>query len=813
MDTQGLVDWVNTFEFDPHIDNLEELSDGVVLYTIMNEVAPDIFRMSLIKTEASSNWVIKESNLRMLLKLVLQYYHDVLGKTTNHLEKPDLKRIASEGDIEEVEKLVQIVLGCVVQCENNQQYIQRITDLSESSQSDLMIRIQKIMEQSEEAEVDKRKSVEISNTDEINYNLTSLTNKNEELEQELARALQKLEDIRDRNEELLKDKKELERRNDELEDQLLKKEGSAINENRLMKQIQSLEAELQKSEVRKNEVEKDLKQNSTQTAELNRKIEQLSKQAQESASLKEQLDEAKQLISKLEKVESQNEKLKQKLEDMSEIKKQLAATQAERDKLIVNNKHLEETLNQVSKEGSQIKSYKEELSNLEKIKNEIETKCIFLEDDANKYKREWDELKQINNELSREVSQLKERVFELQFSENSNAESVSINDQIEKSEITELKVKIARLEKENEEIRKNAFASGDQSGLGGLLEDIKKSKSEVEANYKEEVQKNIRLTSKNKTLEKRLEEMETRHIELTSKASESTIVMEQLAIAERESKQAQIQVSELEAEISNLQRKLKATEDHLVGLQKENLSLKSEVSLMGKDKLEMIESLKTKFEEEFSQKATDTVRELKIKVQEIETLNEEKDNLSKELEKLREKLREAEEKEKETLVTINTLQSKNLALLSEKGEQNPSSDLIQKIESNAQKIVTLQEEKMQLQKSVAKAKSFIQSQNEKIKEQASRLQMLEQQSKPNQEVNQSYQTMLTDKENEVRRLQKIIEEEREAHKREQRYMTCAWYNIITQSRLKSPPKKEKQSWLGQQRVRQLNMSTKLTPQN
>ncbi len=106
---------------------------------------------------------------------------------------------------------------------------------------------------------------------------------------------------------------------------------------------------------------------------------------------------------------------------------------------------------------------------------------------------------------------------------------------------------------------------------------------------------------------------------------------------------------------------------------------------MGKDKLEMIESLKTKFEEEFSQKATDTVRELKIKViflffsflfsfffffffsyinfltikqkvQEIETLNEEKDNLSKELEKLREKLREAEEKEKETLVTINTLQ-------------------------------------------------------------------------------------------------------------------------------------------------------------
>ena len=69
-----------------------------------------------------------------------------------------MKRIASENDTEEIEKLVQLVLGCVVQCENNQEYIQRITSLSESSQSELMVRIQKVCCQIEEIKIKPKKN-------------------------------------------------------------------------------------------------------------------------------------------------------------------------------------------------------------------------------------------------------------------------------------------------------------------------------------------------------------------------------------------------------------------------------------------------------------------------------------------------------------------------------------------------------------------------------------------------------------------------------------------------------------------------------
>jgi len=76
---------------------------------------------------------------------VLQHYEENLSQAPSTFEAIDINSIASEANEDEIVKLTQMVLGCVVQSENNQQYIERITDkLEQSSQGVLMLMIQEV---------------------------------------------------------------------------------------------------------------------------------------------------------------------------------------------------------------------------------------------------------------------------------------------------------------------------------------------------------------------------------------------------------------------------------------------------------------------------------------------------------------------------------------------------------------------------------------------------------------------------------------------------------------------------------------------
>lgn len=75
----------------------------------------------------------------------MQRYEEDLGQSPSTFEPVDLKKIATSYSEAELVKLTQMVLGCVVQSENNQQYIERITTLDASSQGVLMHMIQEVM--------------------------------------------------------------------------------------------------------------------------------------------------------------------------------------------------------------------------------------------------------------------------------------------------------------------------------------------------------------------------------------------------------------------------------------------------------------------------------------------------------------------------------------------------------------------------------------------------------------------------------------------------------------------------------------------
>uniref|UniRef100_A0A4W5PX22 Hook microtubule tethering protein 2 n=1 Tax=Hucho hucho TaxID=62062 RepID=A0A4W5PX22_9TELE len=97
-----------------------------------------------IKEESGANWRLKVSNLKKILQSMLEYYHDVLGHQVADEHLPDINLIGEFGDVTELGKLVQLVLGCAVSCEKKQEQIQQIMTLEESVQHVVMTAIQEV---------------------------------------------------------------------------------------------------------------------------------------------------------------------------------------------------------------------------------------------------------------------------------------------------------------------------------------------------------------------------------------------------------------------------------------------------------------------------------------------------------------------------------------------------------------------------------------------------------------------------------------------------------------------------------------------
>ena len=147
-------------------------------------------------------------------------------------------------------------------------------------------------------------------------------------------------------------------------------------------------------------------------------------------------------------------------------------------------------------------------------------------------------------------------------------------------------------------------------------------------------------------------------------------MMEQLAVAERESKTLQVRVSEGDAQFSESQRRLRATEEALQEKQKEVVSLKSELQLMGKDKKDMIDGFRVQMTGELSDKINAAERALEEKKKALDELSHKYEALEVELAQVKEEAKTQEESSKNMSTTIIALQSQNLAMLEKRVESN-----------------------------------------------------------------------------------------------------------------------------------------------
>jgi len=118
-------------------ENLSDLSDGVALFEVLSEIAPDHFDPTTIARHLGDNWALKSSNLRKLVRNLEYYCHEELSKDAPESFREissNIGKISRTGDAGAIEPLVELVAAVAVTCPQKSELIGRIMQMSGPSQ-------------------------------------------------------------------------------------------------------------------------------------------------------------------------------------------------------------------------------------------------------------------------------------------------------------------------------------------------------------------------------------------------------------------------------------------------------------------------------------------------------------------------------------------------------------------------------------------------------------------------------------------------------------------------------------------------------
>lgn len=95
-------------------------------------------------SQHSDNWVARFSDLKRLYRLMTQYFAEVLQKPTTGLEVPNLQAVAKDASLSSLLTLCRMTVVIGVQCEKNKDFIEKIQQLGQSEQHQLMRAIEQV---------------------------------------------------------------------------------------------------------------------------------------------------------------------------------------------------------------------------------------------------------------------------------------------------------------------------------------------------------------------------------------------------------------------------------------------------------------------------------------------------------------------------------------------------------------------------------------------------------------------------------------------------------------------------------------------
>lgn len=137
--TKVLLEWINSFSLGKTLRATDELTDGIILWEILQDIDPQYFLEEIPEPNSSDHWVAKWQNLKHIHKLLLNYIRhqndDILPSGLD--PSPDLESIAEKASTKETNKLLKLLLIAAISSPNAGTYVQTLQELSTSTQEGL----------------------------------------------------------------------------------------------------------------------------------------------------------------------------------------------------------------------------------------------------------------------------------------------------------------------------------------------------------------------------------------------------------------------------------------------------------------------------------------------------------------------------------------------------------------------------------------------------------------------------------------------------------------------------------------------------
>lgn len=312
-----LIKWLGTFDLQAPHSSAEEISDGVALAEALAKIAPEWFTAvwkAKIKTDVRTNWRLRVSNMKKIVEAVMEYYVECLNQQLSGYIKPDAIKIGEHCDNDELRRLLQLILGCAVNCDQKQQYITRIMGMEETVQRAIM---QSIQELNFESLVDVTDGAQ----QRLYAELQATVDMKDQLAQRCHELDQQLSLLQEEKAALIAENKKFQERLDEFENP--EESGTSLKYSGLRKQVDALKDELFKIETSKDDYRIKVELLEKEVLELQSRQEDLQKAADEANHLKDEMDALRETTDKVAKYEITIESYKKKMEDMSDLKRQM----------------------------------------------------------------------------------------------------------------------------------------------------------------------------------------------------------------------------------------------------------------------------------------------------------------------------------------------------------------------------------------------------------------------------------------------------------------------------------------------------------
>ncbi|KAM3915289.1 protein Hook homolog 1 isoform 1-T1 [Leptodactylus fuscus] len=587
---ESLIIWLQTFHTSAPCRTIEELSSGVAMAQVLQQIDSAYFHeawLARIKEDVGENRRIKISNLKKILQGIVDYYREVLNQQISEYLLPDLSRIAETSDPTEMGRLLQLILGCAVNCDQKQEHIQTIMTLEESVQHMVMTAIQELM--SKDA-VDSP-AIESSG----------------DLEQQLKRSLELLQEAESEKEEMRQRCQELdlqvaglqEERNSLLAEIELQNErlnqldsseepSTAMAKKYLQIQLEQLQEENYRLEAAKDDYRAHCEELERQLIETQNRNDELASLAEESRALKDEIDVLRTTSDKATKLESTVESYRKKLEDLNDLRRQVKSLEDTNLMYMHNTVSLEEELKKANAARAQLETYKRQVQDL-------------------------------HNKLSMETKRADTQAYEMSRLQEKQEALIK-----EKERLIDQR---DALKETNEELRCSLVQQDhlNQSGESGLKNTDNLAAELLPVEYREMF---IRLQHENKMLRVQQEGSENERIaELQDQLEEKQRKMSEL---ETENRLNLGRVDELQLQIADLQKSLQNQGSEAEGTGSNTLKKKIEAQM---EKLkEVHDAIETKKEQLEDLEPETADQSAQLRVEELEAALRKKDEDMKSME-------------------------------------------------------------------------------------------------------------------------------------------------------------------------------------